>query len=179
MVSGTIRYTEEDFTLSQTAFSQGRTLPLWQAACAMACLGAIIGYGLATLLFELLKQTLPALSQYKAWASVGGAILFVSAGAWRLSAKLSPMQQAALRLPQNFVVDESGLRLSTESATTCMNWAHFLVARIESDWMVLRTQDETVVLLRPAFVADQAAWNEVQRIVGAHVAISSGMPSSL
>lgn len=177
MVSGTIRYTEQDFALSQNALSQVQTISLWQGACAIACLGAIIGYGLATLVFGLLEQALPVLSQYTAWGAVCGAILLVSVGAWRLSKKLSPMQQTALKIQQAFVLDESGLRLSTDSAETRMNWAHFLAARVESDLMVLRTRDETVVLLRPAFVADQAAWSEAKRIVNARVSTSSGVQS--
>jgi len=54
-----------------------------------------------------------------------------------------------------------------------MNWSHFLAAQIEPDLIILRTRDGTIVLLRPAFVADQAAWNETRRIVGAHMAASS------
>ncbi|CAN5455921.1 hypothetical protein BH10PSE11_BH10PSE11_19970 [soil metagenome] len=175
MVSGTIRYTEQDFALSQAVLSPVRTMPLWQGACAIACLGAMIGYGIATLLSEVLAQALPAVSQYTVWGAVCGAILLVSVGAWRLSTKLSPLQQAALQLQQTFLLDENGLRLSTDTAETCMSWAHFLAACIEPDVMVLKTRDQTVVLLRPAFVADQAVWSEAKRIVSAHVSISSSM----
>lgn len=175
MVSGTIRYTEQDFALSQAVLSPVRTIPLWQGTSAIAFLGAVIGYGIATLLSEVLALALPVLSQYTVWGAVCGAILLVSVGAWRLSTKLSPMRQAALQLQQNFLLDENGLRLSTDTAETCMNWAHFLSACIEPDLMVLKTRDETVVLLRPAFVADQAAWSEARRIVGARVSISSSM----
>lgn len=168
MVSGEIRYTEQDFALSQSAFSSAQPLPLWKGACAMACLGAVIGFGLATLLAKLLEPVLPAWSDYTAWGAVCGAILLTSAGAWRLSAKLSPAQQAALQISQTFFLDESGLRLGTETAETRMSWAHFLAARIESELIVLRTRDATIVVLRPAFVADRTAWSEVQRLVSAH-----------
>jgi hypothetical protein len=170
MVTGTIRYSEQDFALSQSALSSARPLPLWQGACAMACLGAVIGFGLATLLARLLEPALPALSDYTAWGAVCGAILLTSAGAWRLSAKLSPAQQATLQLSQTFILDESGLRLRTETAETYMSWAHFPAARIESDLIVLQTRDATIVVLRPAFVADQATWSDAQRIVSAHTA---------
>ena len=139
----------------------------------LACLGAVIGFGFATLLSEVLKPALPVLSQVTAWGAVCGAIASVSAGAWRLSAKRSPMQDAALQIQQAFSLDEDGLRLSTDTAETRMRWAHFLAVRIAPDAMVLRTRDETIVLLRPAFVADPAAWSEAQRIVGAHVTTSS------
>lgn len=66
MVSGEIRYTEQDFALSQSAFSSAQPLPLWKGACAMACLGAVTGFGLATLLAKLLEPVLPALSDYTA-----------------------------------------------------------------------------------------------------------------
>lgn len=179
MVSGTIRYTEHDFALSQTTLSPTRTIALWQGACAIACLGAVIGYGSVTLLAEVLAQALPVLSQYTAWGAVCGAILLVSAGAWRLSAKLSPMQQASLQLQQTFHLDENGLRLSTDTAETRMDWAHFLAARIEPDLIVLKTRDETIVLLRPAFVADHAAWNEAKQMVSGRVpASSSSQPLS-
>lgn len=69
MVSGTIRYTEQDFALSQTVISPARTIPLWQGTCAIACLGAIIGYGSVTLLSEALAQALPVLAQYTAWGA--------------------------------------------------------------------------------------------------------------
>jgi len=114
MVSGTIRYTEQDFALSQATLSPTRTIALWQGACAIACLGAVIGYGSVTLLSEVLAQAFPVLSQYTAWGAVCGAILLVSVGAWRLSTKLSPMQQASLQLQQNFHLDENGLRLSSD-----------------------------------------------------------------
>jgi len=169
MVSGTIQYTEQDFALSQSAFSLGQPLPLWKGACVHACLGAVIGFGVATLLSKILESAWPAVSQFTPWGAVCGTVLLVSAGAWRLSAKRSPMQEAALRIPQAFVLDDSGLRLSTDTAETRMSWAHFLAARIEPDSMVLRTRDETIVLLRPSFVADQAAWSEARRLVGAHV----------
>lgn len=172
MVLGTIRYTEEDLALSQTAFSPATPLPLWKGACAAACLGAVIGFGIATLLSKMLEQVLPVLSQYTAWGAAGGAILLVSAGAWRLSAKASPAQQVALQLSQTFLIDESGLRLSTDTAETRMNWAHFLAAHIKSDLIVLRTRDATIVVLRPAFVANQEAWMEARRIVSARVSNS-------
>lgn len=175
MVSGMIRYTEQDFALSQARLSQGRTIPLWQGACVIACLGATIGYGTATLLSELSAQTLPVLSQREAWGALCGAILLVTVGASRISTKLSPMQQAALRIQQAFLLDEKGLRLSTDTAETRMNWSHFLAAQIEPDLIVLRTRDGTIVLLRPTFVADQTAWSETKRIVGAHMAASSSM----
>ncbi|MBN9583220.1 MAG: hypothetical protein J0G37_17165 [Afipia sp.] len=174
MVSGTIQYTEGDFALSQGAFSQAQPLALWKGACALACLGAVIGLGVATLLSKVLQPVFPAVSEFTAWGAACGAIVLVSAGAWRLSAKRSPMQEAALSHPQAFVLDESGLRLSTATAETRMDWAHFLAARIDPDAIVLRTRDETIVLLRPTFVADQATWSEAQRIVSAHVATSSG-----
>ena len=175
MVSGTIRCTEQDFVRYQAVRSPVRTMPLWQGACAIACLGAVIGYGIATLLSVVLAQALPVLSQYTVWGAVCGAILLISVGARQLSTKLSPMQQAALQLQQTFLLDENGLRLSTDTAETCMNWAHFLAACIEPDLMVLRTRDGTIVLLRPAFVADKAAWSEARRIVGARVSISPSM----
>lgn len=174
MVSGTIRYTEQDFALSQTAISPARTIPLWQGTFAIACLGAVIGYGSVTLLSEVLAQAFPVLAQYTTWGAVCGAILLVSVGAWRLSTKLSPMQQASLQLQQSFVLDESGLKLSTDTAETRMDWAHFLAAHIEPDFMILKTRDGTVVLLRPAFVADHATWNEARKIVGRCVPVSSG-----
>src|SRR5262249_46405341 len=138
-----------------------------------------IGYGLTTLLFELLGQAFPVLSQYTAWGAVFGTILLVSIGAWRLSTKSSPMQQAALKIQQAFVLDENGLRLSTDSAETSMTWTHFLGARIESDVLVLRTRDETVVLIRSGFVADQAAWSEAKRLVGARVSNTIGEQSTV
>ena len=172
MVSGTIRYTEQDFVLSQAAYLPGRMISLWQGACAIACLGAVIGYGIATLLSEMLAQTLPTLSQYTAWGAVCGAILLVGAGAQRLSTKLSPAQQAALQLQQAFLLDENGLRLSTDTAETRMNWSHFLDARIEPDLMILKTMDGTIVLLRSTFVADQSGWSEAKRIVSSRVPIA-------
>ncbi|ODT22542.1 MAG: hypothetical protein ABS35_14565 [Kaistia sp. SCN 65-12] len=175
MVSGTIRYTEHDYALSQAKLSHGRTIPLWQGACLTACLGAAIGYGVATLLSGLLAQALPMLPQREAWGALGGAVLLVTAGAWRISTKLSPMQQAALRTQQAFLLDENGLQLSTDTAETCMKWGHFLVAQIEPDLIVLRTREETIVLLRPTFVTDRAAWDETKRIVGVYVAASSSM----
>ena len=172
MVSGTIQYTEQDFALSQSAFSPAPPLPLWKGAFAMAFIGAVIGLGATTLLSRLLEQVLPALSEYTAWGAVCGAIIFVSAGAWRLSAKLSPAQQAALQTPQAFLIDESGLQLSSDTAETRMTWAHFMTACITSDLIVLRTRDATIVVLRPRFVIDQAAWSEAQRLVAAHVSNS-------
>ena len=58
MVSGTSRYTEEDSKRSRAAFSAVRTMPLWQEAFAIACLGAVIGCGSFTLLSEVLAPTL-------------------------------------------------------------------------------------------------------------------------
>ena len=140
-------------------------------ACAAGWLGAAIGFGVATALAEVL----PALSQYSAWGGVCGAILLVGLGAWRLSAKLSPVQRATLQLRQAFVLGENGFDLSTDTARTHMDWAHFLAAGIEPHRMVLRTRDETIVLLRPAFFASPADWNEAMRMVGAHIPASSGM----
>ena len=110
MVSGTVRYTEQDFVRYQAVLSPVRTMPLWQGACAIACLGVVIGYGIATLLSVVLAQALPVLSQYTVWGAVCGAILLISVGARQLSTKLSPMQQAALQLQQTFLLDENGLR---------------------------------------------------------------------
>lgn len=169
MVVGTIRYSEQDFALSQSAFSEARPVPLWQATVAIGCLGAVAGLGIAT----LLSEAVPMLSQHTAWGAACGAILMVGAGAWRISAKPSPMQTAMLQLQQAFQLDEDGFRLSTETAETHMKWAHFLVARIEPDLMVLRTRDETIVLLRRDFLADQADWNEAERLVGAYVSAPS------
>jgi len=169
MVSGTIHYTEQDFALSHTAFSPAPPLALWKGAFAMACLGAVIGLGAATLLSRLLEQVLPVLSEYTAWGAVCGAILLVSAGAWKLSAKLSPAQQAALQTSQTFAIDEGGLQLRTDTAETRMTWAHFVTARIDPDLIVLKTRDATIVVLRPTFFDSQMAWGEARRIVTAHV----------
>ncbi|MCO5129598.1 MAG: hypothetical protein M9932_03415 [Xanthobacteraceae bacterium] len=170
MITGTIRFSDQDFALSRVAFSQGQPISLWLGAGIMACLGAVIGFGLAM----LASKALPAVSPHAAWGAVCGAILAVSAGAWKLSAKQSPMQSALLQIQQTFVLDDNGVRLGTDTAQTDMSWAHFVAARIAPEWMVLKTREETVVLLRPAFFADPADWREARRIVGANVATASG-----
>jgi hypothetical protein len=136
----------------------------------MACLGAVIGYGLVTLAAAMLESVMPALSQDKAWGATLGAIVLVSAGAWRMSGKLSPAQAAALQSEQTFLLDDDGFRLASATAETRMDWAHFLAARVEPDLIALKTREQTIVLLRPGFVADQAAWNEARRIVGERIA---------
>lgn len=169
MISGTIQYAEQDFALSHTAFSPAPPLALWKGAFAMACLGAVIGLGAATLLSKMLEQVLPTLSEYTAWGAVCGAVVLVSVGAWRLSAKLSPAQQAVLQTSQTFLIDERGLQLSTDTAETRMTWPHFVTARTEPDLIVLKTRDATIVVLRPTFFASQVAWDEARRIVAMHV----------
>jgi hypothetical protein len=169
LISGTIKYQQRDLIESRAMFATGEHHALWKATLAIALLGAVIGFGIMTLVSSLLSSEQSILSQMETWGAIVGSIALVTTGAWHISHKAESGQSTALERQQSFCIDDEGLRLTSETAESRMSWPHFVEARIEPEMIGLKTQEQTIVLLRPSFVADRKAWDDLRRIVTEHI----------
>ena len=172
MISGTIRYRRDDATLAQVALDAAQPMPLWKATLVTVGFGAAMGAALTEIAKPLLAPLIDA-SAAMPWVALFGAIVAVTGGAWRLSTKATAEPR-----PQDFRIDEDGLHLITDSAESLMRWNHFTRMSVTGDFVALRTQENTLVVFRPDFVAGPAEWQALLAMLKGHVAAAAQIPAA-
>jgi len=157
-ITGTILYTADDLKLLGSQFGPSTPLALWQSTLAAGGLGAIIGYGISALT--------PWFSTGGAWLALVGAIALSTAWSWRVMGAVTPPPVR----PQTVTIDTTGLRLTTPKADTLMRWPLFTQRLATADYIALRTEDNTWVLLRPDFFARPADYTAAVTLIESNIA---------
>ena len=166
MVTGTIVYDDSDLKRLQTAFGQATALPLWGAALVMCVAGAVLGLGVATLVQRLLGSPAAHLGDAAPWGALVGAVLAVTAGAWRIGKSTAGPIAAK---PQTVEIGDTGIRLVTHKGESLMRWPIFVNKVVQPGYVALRTEDNSWVLLRPEFFPSADDYAAARRIVDANL----------
>jgi hypothetical protein len=165
MITGTIVYDASDLKRLRTAFGQSTALPLWAAALVMCVVGAVLGLGVTTLVQRLVGGPAVHLGDAAPWGALLGAVLAVTAGAWRVGkATAGPIAAK----PQTVEIGDTGIRLVTPKGESLMRWPLFVNKVVQPGYVALRTEDNSWVLLRPEFFRSADDYAAALRIVDAN-----------
>ncbi|HEV2514403.1 MAG TPA: hypothetical protein VGV07_04080 [Devosia sp.] len=165
MITGIIVYDASDLKRLQMAFGQATALPLWGAALVMCVVGAVLGLGVASLVQRLLDGPATLLGDVTPWGALLGAVLAVTAGAWRIGkATAGPI----VAKPQTVEIGDTGIRLATPKGESLMRWPIFVKKVVQPGYVALRTEDNSWVLLRPEFFASADDYAAALRLVDAN-----------